>query len=124
MNEIFVDVPNYENYEFSNMNRLRSKKTGNFMKLNNDKRFYMYPNGKRRSILLSTLRKLFQIDKDEMFVSIYNDSYEISNKGRIFDNDNMQYLVPLLENDEYYVNLKVNGLKKSFSIKELIKKFC
>jgi hypothetical protein len=73
---------------------------------------------------LSTLRKLFQIDKDEMFVSIYDESYEISNKGRIFDNENMQYLEPYLNEGEYYVNLKVNGLKKSFSIKELIKKFC
>ena len=121
MNEIFVDVPNYENYEFSNMDRLRSKKTGNFMKLNNSKRFYIYPNGKRRSIALSTLRKLFHIDEDEMFVSIHNDSYEISNKGRIFDCENMQYLKPYLLEGEQYVNLKVN---ETFSVKELIKKYC
>jgi hypothetical protein len=127
MDEIFKTLKDYPDYAFSNHGRMLNTITGKFLKLHINNSFRLCKDGKQNTISVSKLKHKYfpepiEYLPNEIFL-IINDypNYEISNKGRVYNNKTGVLLKPRKDaNGYYYVNLCKNGKQKHFCIHRLV----
>jgi hypothetical protein len=126
MEEVFKTFEDYHDYAFSNHEKMLNTKTGKFLNLTKDNRFQVSKDGKRKKIALSKLKqKYFSVEieylEGEIFFVIDGfPNYEISNKGRIYNNETGVLLKPRKDANGYYKVDLYKNKKKTITIHRLV----
>ena len=129
MEETWKTIEDFENYEFSNKNRVRNKKTDKFLKLHKGNAFILNKDKKYTKIALSKLKQKYfpepiEYLPGEIFLVIEGfPNYEISNHGRVYNSETGTFLIPQVVNDFYQVSLSKNNKAKGFKVHRLVAQY-